>query len=240
MIFLFTDFGAADVYAGQVRARLLRELTLPVPIIDLLHDAPAFDACAGAHLLCALSQQFEPSDVCLAVVDPGVGSARDAVAVKAAGCWYLGPDNGVLSVVAARTQDASCYSIRAPNLRLSASFHGRDLFAPVAAQLARNDASVLIPKQRLEVEFPAADLARIIYIDHYGNAMTGLRATDSATQGRLRVAGMTLSHARTFSAAATGELFWYTNSIGLVEIACNKASAAALLGLTIGAAAEWC
>ena len=160
MIFLFTDFGADDVYVGQVHARLRRELAhANVLVIDLLHAAPVFDVPASAHLLAALSSQIGAGDVCMAVVDPGVGGARDAVAVRADRRWYVGPDNGMLSVVAARAHAAEVFRIVWRPEVLSVSFHGRDLFAPVAAQLANGDLRALAPKARLEVEFGGADLA---------------------------------------------------------------------------------
>ena len=121
-------------------------------------------------------------------------------------------------------------------MALSASFHGRDLFAPVVAALARGDAPQTCGTkvQALEIEIGPDDLAEIIYIDHYGNAMTGLRAADVSTQKRLVVRGHELAYRRVFGEAARGESFWYANSLGLVEIAANEASAAGLLGLAIG------
>ncbi|MGE5027496.1 MAG: S-adenosyl-l-methionine hydroxide adenosyltransferase family protein [Betaproteobacteria bacterium] len=101
MILLFTDFGSADLYTGQVKA-VLAQRAPGVPVIDLLNDAPDFNVRASAHLLAALAPQFPPGSVFLAVVDPGVGSARGAVVVEADGRWFVGPDNGLMSVVAAR------------------------------------------------------------------------------------------------------------------------------------------
>src|SRR5215510_10038563 len=101
MIFLFTDFGSADIYVGQVKA-VLAERAPRVPVIDLLHDAPPFNIRAGAHLLAALSTRIPRGSVTMAVVDPGVGGRREAVAVLADGRWFVGPDNGLLSVLAAR------------------------------------------------------------------------------------------------------------------------------------------
>src|SRR5262245_57403907 len=100
MIVLFTDFGADDLYVGQVKAALLSEFPAAV-IVDLLHDAPNFRVEPSAHLLAALQERFPRGGVFLAVIDPGVGGAREAVVVQADGRWYVGPDNGLLSVVAA-------------------------------------------------------------------------------------------------------------------------------------------
>jgi S-adenosylmethionine hydrolase len=95
-IFLFTDFGAADIYVGQVKAVLAREAPANA-IIDLLHEAPAFNVRAGAHLLAALASQIPAGSVTLAVVDPGVGGDRAAVALEVDGRWFVGPDNGLMS-----------------------------------------------------------------------------------------------------------------------------------------------
>jgi S-adenosylmethionine hydrolase len=234
-IFLFTDFGTADIYVGQVKAVLLREAP-GVPVIDLLHEAPVQNARASAHLLAALSARVPPASVVLAVVDPGVGSERDAVVVRAGDTWFVGPDNGLLSVVAARAPRIEVSRIVWRPEELSPSFHGRDLFAPVAGWLAcgEPDAAHLEPKASLDVNFGGGDLHEVIYLDHYGNAMTGIRADAAHRDVRLRVMGRVVTAARVFSDVAEGELFWYPNSIGLVEIAANRASAAAKLRLDIG------
>ena len=138
MILLFTDFGSADLYVGQVKA-VLEQHAPAVRVIDLLHDAPAYDIHAAAHLLAALAD-YQPSDcVVMAVVDPGVGSSRQALAMEADGRWYVGPDNGLLSVVAARAKTCRFWRITWTPPRLSKSFHGRGLFAPVTAMLTLHE-----------------------------------------------------------------------------------------------------
>jgi hypothetical protein len=234
-IFLFTDFGAADLYVGQVKA-VLQQHAHDVPVIDLLHEAPAFNVQAGAHLLCALAARIPPGSVTLAVVDPGVGGARDAVALIADGGWFIGPDNGLLSVLASRAGARTYWRITWRPEQLSESFHGRDLFAPIAAAIARGEfpAGKAEPIARLGVDFGATDLGEIIYLDHYGNAVTGLRAGAASRSARLVVAGHKVSYARVFSGVAAGDPFWYENSSGLLEIAGNACSAAGKLGLRIG------
>ncbi len=234
-IFLFTDFGAADLYAGQVKAVLQRHAPNAV-VIDLLHEAPAFNVPASAHLLAAIAMQIPPGSVTLAVVDPGVGGARDAVALAADNNCYVGPDNGLLSVLATRASACTCWRITWRPEQLSASFHGRDLFAPVAAAIACGEfpAGKAESGDRLSVDFGGDDLREIIYIDHYGNAFSGLRAQGLPRDARIVVADRSLGHARVFSAVPAGEVFWYMNSLGLVEISGNSCSAAAKLGLRIG------
>jgi S-adenosyl-L-methionine hydrolase (adenosine-forming) len=234
MIFLFTDFGADDLYVGQLKARLLS--TNPdARIIDLLHQAPNFDARSGAHLLAALAPQLA-GGVTLAVVDAGVGSERRPVAVQADDSWYIGPDNGLLSVLAARARTSCSWEIVWRPQHLSHSFHGRDLFAPIASMLASGQwwPHALREVSRLNVDFGAADLARVIYTDHYGNALTGLRNSSLPQEAVIMIAGHKLRHARVFSEASQGTPFWYENSLGLVEIAVNCGNAAQLLGIGPG------
>ena len=233
-IFLFTDFGSTDLYVGQVKAVLQVEVPA-VPVIDLLHDVPPFDVVSGAHLLAALARRFPTGAITVAVVDPGVGSARAAVALLADGRWYVGPDNGLLSVVAARASSSSAYVIDWTPQPASVSFHGRDVFAPAAARIARG--AVYLSGRtahRLAVDLGGGDLARVIYVDHYGNVMTGMRAQSIDPAARVNVDGRAVEHARVFSSVPADELFWYENSLGLVEIAANGASAASLLGIAVG------
>lgn len=229
-IFLFTDFGSADLYVGQVKT-VLQQRAPKEPVIDLLHDAPAFNAKAGAHLLAALTARLPKDSVTLAVVDPGVGSAREPVAVLADDRWLVGPDNGLISVAAARARKCEVRSIGWKPESLSASFHGRDLFAPVAAMLARGDRKrAKLKRAALAVTFGADDLGEVIYVDHFGNLLTGLRAGSVPRDRGLTINGRVIRYARVFSEVKAGELFWYENSLGLVEVAANSASAQQLLG----------
>lgn len=235
MIVLFTDYGWSDPYVGQLKAVLAREAP-GVAVVDLLHEVPDFNAHAGAHLLDALAPEFSPGSVFLCVVDPGVGGPRGAVAIEADGRWFVGPDNGLLSVVAARAERLRRFRISWQPPRLSDSFHGRDLFAPVAAWLAAGQppAGRLQAIDALEVNFDAADLPRVIYVDHFGNCWTGLRGGLMTGAAALEVKGQPLPWRRVFGEAAKGEIFWYVNSVGLVEIAANRASAAQLLKVGVG------
>lgn len=237
MIFLFTDFGAADLYVGQVKA-VLHQRAPDAQIVDLLHEAPAFNVKASTHLLAALVARMPAGSVTLAVVDPGVGGGRKPVAVLADDRWFVGPDNGLISVAAARAKKAEVFAIGWKPPSLPASFHGRDLFAPVAGMLARGDrkAARLEGKARLAQSLGADDLAEVIYVDHYGNAMTGLRAAGIRRNSRLIVDGRWIDHARVYSEVPQGKIFWYENSLGLVEVAENTGVAAATLGLRVGQA----
>jgi len=207
-----------------------------VAVADLLHDAPPFNVKAGAHLLAALAERVPRGGVVLSVVDPGVGGPRDPVAVLADGRWFVGPDNGLISVVAERAKKREFFVIGWWPSNVSVSFHGRDLFAPVAAMLARGQrkAARLRKTTRLAVSFGPADFAEIIYVDHYGNAFTGIRASSVSPSERVVTGSIRIEHARVFSGVGRGTVFWYENSLGLVEIAANSTSAAAKFGLGVG------
>jgi len=239
-IVLFTDFGSQDLYVGQVKAVLARDAP-GVPQVDLLNDVPAYKVRAGAHLLASLVPECPQGSVFLSVVDPSVGGARAPVVVRADGYRFVGPDNGLLSVFATRAAHVEVFRIVWTPERLSPSFHGRDLFAPVAARIAAESLprGWLRPVKGLSVDFGAEDLAEIIYVDHYGNAMTGLRAGRVPRGGKLVVNGEPVSRARVFSDVQEGQALWYENSQGLVEIAVNRGSAAEKLNLEQGTEVGW-
>ena len=239
-IVLFTDFGSNDLYVGQVEAALDRDAP-GTRVIHLLHDAPKFNPRASAHLLAALVSRLPGRHVYMAVVDPGVGSERGAVAVHAEGSWFVGPDNGLLSVVAARAADCEVWRMIDRPSGMSTSFHGRDLFAPIAAALAtgRSPRDVAVRAEALAEALGGDDLAEVVYVDHYGNAFTGIRAAAVATSRRLVFRGRRIDHADVFSAVAPGAAFWYANSLGLVEIAVNSGSAARVLELVFGDPVGW-
>ena len=233
MIVLFTDFGVRDPYVGQVKARLA-EHAPGQQVVDLLHEVPDFNPHAGAHLLAAFAPGFPPGSVFLAVVDPGVGTPRDGVVALAGEHWFVGPDNGLLSVVTARHADIRLWRITWQPEVLSATFHARDLFALIAADIARGEfpADKLTPMDTLHVAFDAGDLQRVIYIDHYGNAWTGVRGAPK--DARVSAAGELFKHSESFGFVGKGEGFWFVNSVGLLELAVNRGSAAATFGLAVG------
>ena len=136
MIVMFTDFGVAGPYAGQMKAALAA-VAPAVSAIDLMHDAPVFRPKASAYLLAALVRPLPAGTVVLGVVDPGVGSpGRRPVAARAGGRWFVGPDNGLFAIAAQHAGGGEWWEIDWRPERLSNTFHGRDLFAPVAARLA--------------------------------------------------------------------------------------------------------
>jgi len=234
MIAIFTDFGLSGPYTGQMKAALYN-LAPEAPVVDLFADAPAFDPRASAYLLAAHAEWFPERTVFLCVVDPGVGGERPVIVVEADRRWYVGPGNGLFEIVRRRARQSATFEIDWRPQRLSSTFHGRDVFAPLAALLARGERP---PGRRRDdgvdrrADWPD-DLAEIVYIDGYGNAMTGMRA-GALNAAELSVGGRAFGRARTFGDRLPGEAFWYENSNGLAEIAVNQGRADRDLGLAIG------
>ena len=235
MIVLFTDFGLHGPYTGQMKAVLHREAP-GIPVIDLFADAPAGNPKASAYLLAAYAAWFPAGTHFLCVVDPGVGGSRPPIVIEADGRWYVGPGNGLFELVQRRARELRRWDIAWRPERLSASFHGRDLFAPLAARLARGEAPPGPPRADdtdRRADWPD-DLAEIVYLDHFGNAMTGLRAAALPPEARLAAAGQVVERATTFGDRPPGAALWYENANGLAEIAVNQGRADRVLGLGIG------
>lgn len=241
MIATFTDFGTNGPYLGQLRAALWAGAPHET-VVDVFNDLPIFNIKSSAYLIPAYCRQLPDSCVCLCVVDPGVGSDRQPLALEVDGRWFVGPDNGLFSVLLRRARRKRFFRITWRPEVLSDSFHGRDLFAPIAARLASSSigsadleeiGSVLIPDWQEELE-------EILYIDRYGNAISGIRAASLSPRCDLRVGGLVFHHARTFSDVPIGQRFWYENANGLVELAVSQGCAADSvgLGMTITIVAE--
>ena len=231
----FTDFGPGGPYTGQMHAVLSAEAP-GLPVIELLSLAPAFSPKPAAYLLASLAE-FMPGDTAfVAVVDPGVGGDRGVLALHTHRHWFIGPDNGLLALAARRAGQATLWRVDWRPPHLSDSFHGRDLFAPLAARIARGALPLAkrVDRQAMQGADWPDDLAQVIYIDPYGNAFTGLRADQVARDRLISVTGRRMRFARTFSAVDPGQAFWYANSNGLVELAVNGGNAAQVLGLGLG------
>jgi len=239
LIHLFTDFGLAGPYIGQVKAVLARAAP-GQPVVDLLSDVPAFDAKAAAYLLAAYDSIAIAGDVLVAVVDPGVGSARGALALEADGVWYVGPGNGIFDAVLTQAGAARAWEIIWRPGDASASFHGRDIFAPTAARLAAGHLpedgdgwfEPLDPRA-LRMGWPD-DFEAIVYTDRFGNLISGVRASALGPDHTLAVGGVPVSRRRTFSDVAPGEAICYANSNGLMELAINMGRADTHFGLAPG------
>ncbi|WP_246237655.1 SAM hydrolase/SAM-dependent halogenase family protein [Caldichromatium japonicum] len=233
-ILLLTDFGEGP-YVGQIQALLHAHLPA-VPCLGLMQDLPVFRPDLAAYLLPALMRDLPDGSLWLCIVDPGVGGPRSGLLIQAEGHWLIGPDNGLLSQVARRTVLCRVWQIGWQPERMSASFHGRDWFAPAAVRLFQGEDLALTPwgpAKLIGADWPD-ERAAVIYIDHFGNLMTGLRADRLDPEAVLIAAGHRLQRARTFCEVAVGQAFWYENALGLVEIAVNQGRADQRLGLRLG------
>ena len=235
MIGLFTDFGANGPYLGQMEV-VLRKTAPGIDIVNLINNAPLRDPRLSAYLLASVHASFPDDSVILCVVDPGVGGDRLPIVLSADGKWFVGPDNGLLNTTAVQATDTRWYTIEWKPRQLSASFHGRDLFAPITARIAKGEISEEIqPYAGPDLTGWPADLPAIIYIDTYGNAVTGWRYTANLDRKTLCLAnGTRIQQARTFCDVETGQAFWYCNSSGLVEVAVNQGRADRELELMLG------
>lgn len=239
MILIFSDFGVTGPYGGAMRAVIGRR-SPDLAVCDLMVDAPDRNPRASAYLLAALTCEFQPGDVVLCVVDPGVGSKRRGIVVECDGVSYVGPDNGLFEILIRRASHCRIRVIDWQPENASPSFHGRDIFAPVACMIASGEPVKLDEIDPALRDIPAQswpdELSEIIYIDSYGNLMTGLRAAPG-WQDRdqvILINGQSVSAARTFSDVALGQGFHYRNSIGLCEIAVNCGRADQVFGAEIG------
>lgn len=238
MIVLFTDFGYKGPYVGEMKSAIY-QAGYSGPVVDLMHDAPSFNPRASAYLLASLVSSFPVGSIFVCVIDPGVGSARQPLLVKAGGYTFVGPDNGLLNVIVSSFDDTQAFEITWQPEHLSASFHGRDLFAPIAVnawfEQLNTDELVLLN----DFETWSENLDEIIYIDDFGNCITGLRYHEDLKEKALSVKEHSLIYARTFSDVKQGEGFWYQNSNGLCEIAINQGSAQSLFGCQVGSKVIW-
>ena len=242
LVTLTTDFGTADGYVGAMKGVLHR--TAPgLVVVDITHAIARHDVAAGAHALATAAPWFPPGTVHVAVVDPGVGGSRRGVVVVAGHHVFVGPDNGLFSLVAPRP--AAVHEIAAAEFRaerVSPTFHGRDVFAVAAARLATGAAPHQAgPAVALSGRLRAAGgyAHQVVHVDAFGNLITDLAGDGVAATGRVRIGGHDIGPLRrTFEDVARGELVAYVGSGGTVEIAVREGSAALVLGAGRGAAVE--
>ena len=230
IITLLTDFGTADGYVGEMKG-VLAAGAPDCTLIDIAHDVMPHDVEAGRLAVARYWHRFPVGTVHLAVVDPGVGGSRSAIAVESEGRLLVGPDNGILSP-AMLHQGARCVTL-AVSASAAPTFHGRDVFAPAAAQLANGVALDALgeplptPIVRRTPEATRADDGSIqgvvIAIDQFGNLVTNLITRRSGT---IEIAGHAIAIRRTYSDVDTGSLVALVGSSGLVEIAMRDGSAA--------------
>ncbi len=227
MIILYTDFTLRGPYVGQLKAAVYAKHP-DAKVIDLMHDAPGFDVKHSACLLNSLIQYFPLDSVFCCVVDPGVGSSRQAIVLKVNSQYFVGPDNGLFEYILRSAKDIQAYKITWQPLELSCTFHGRDIFAPVAAKIMQADFDGIenIPvNDVMRFDWPN-DIFEIIYIDAYGNLMTGIAATAISRATILELKGIKIYFSKTYADMLPDTLCWYVNSNQLVEIALREGHAA--------------
>ncbi len=256
MITLLTDFGTADYFVPAVKGVIL-SINPRIRIVDLTHEIPAQDVMAAAFTLGACYSDFPAGTVHVAVVDPGVGSSRRAIVVETVGQLFVGPDNGIFSYVYAREKAVKVFQVaRQEYFRqpVSSTFHGRDVFAPVAAWLSRGIAPENLGDElhdyiKFEIPEPLRDsdagriTGAVIHVDHFGNCITNLTERELSVERagkrevKMKIAGRVVSQFGSHFAQAENHdnLFAYLGSAGYWEIAVWCGSASALLGAQRGA-----
>ena len=227
IVTLTTDFGVGSPYVSAMKGVILRACPDAV-LVDVAHAVPAFDIRAAAFVLWAGTRDFPPGAVHLAVVDPGVGTARRGVALRLGKSFYVGPDNGLFSFVAGENarQQTEVVELRRPE-GASATFEGRDVFAPAAAALAAGGPlSALGEHVEGGVTTAPLDEPVVLWVDGFGNLVTSLRPPVAG----VRVGSATITRsARTYGEAERGALFFYVGSMGLIEVGVREGRADALL-----------
>jgi S-adenosyl-L-methionine hydrolase (adenosine-forming) len=255
LLTLTTDFGLSDHYVGVMKGVIL-SICPAARLVDICHDLRAYEVSEAAFTLAQAWHWFPRATIHVVVIDPGVGTSRRPILVQAGGHTFVAPDNGVLSMVYSREPKHKVREIVNDRYFLqpvSNTFHGRDIFSPVAAHLASGISPARFGKLigdylRLALDQPARTGRRawtgtILRVDRFGNMVTNFSVEDFAELGRrpfemavgLRRIGLL---ARTYAGSALGEPFVIIGSSGYYEISVNQASAAKLLGCAAGAPVE--
>jgi S-adenosylmethionine hydrolase len=251
IITLLTDFGNQDPYVGAMKGVILT-LNPDAVLVDLTHKVPPQDIVAGAFLLEEAAPFFPPGTIHLAVVDPGVGTCRRALAGRARDRFWVGPDNGLFHLVFQEAPDLELVSLENPDYfrqSVSSTFQGRDIFAPVAAHLSLGTPlealgpavtdPVALPWPQASFT-PEAVRGEIVYADGFGNLVSNIRGRELVAWlgekphiiilGSLTLKGL----ARTYGDVAAGEFLALVGSHGYLEIACAQGNAANRLGMGKG------
>ncbi len=248
MIALLTDFGTKDYFVGAMKG-VIFSINERANVVDITHEIPPQDISAAGFTLRACYKNFPPKTIFVAVVDPGVGSARRAILVETESYYFVAPDNGLLSLVFDREKNFVVYELANEKYfaeNVSRTFHGRDIFAPVAAHLSKGVAPnecgtkienfIRLKNSKPEKISEKIITAEIIHIDRFGNLITNLTKNDLPENFTLEIGGRAISRLQNFFAEAdTGELFLIAGSAGFLEVAAFQASAKEILRLEVGA-----
>lgn len=250
LVTLTTDFGTGGRYVAEMKGVLYSQAP-GVTVVDLSHEVPPQDIAAGARLLEFGTTRFPDGTVHLAVVDPGVGTDRAIVAIRASGQFYLGPDNGLFGWLTNSADAIVALDLeRFDHNNASTTFHGRDLMAPAAALLAKGTALselgpprqelVLLPSTPEPIKSDQEMTGQVVEIDHYGNLITNLRPvmlSGAPLDERLRITlGVheTFGLWRTYAQQPPQTLVALVGSTGFIELAVVNGSAARMLRAGVG------
>ncbi len=240
MIFLCTDF-RNSLYTSQVISKIL-SVDSKIPVINAIDDLDSFNIRAAAYLVGAYAQYLPDSSVTLCVVDPGVGGPRAPIYFRIDSKFFIGPDNGILSIILANHESNSeveIYRLNNSDPNASNTFHARDVFAPVAAEIFLNETRIRCMRFPDSLTFKRSqkwpsDLNEVIYIDGFGNCFIGIRGSSVQSYNTITIGNHQFTYAKTFCQVSESDGFWYVNSIGLLSIAANQNSAAKLFQIGIG------
>lgn len=239
---LITDFGLKDSYVAEIKIGLI-SVNRHISIIDISHEIDAGNISDASYLLGRIVNKFPKDSIFLSIIDPGVGTARQAVMVRNNGYFFIGPDNGVFSSALCWEQDIEVRILSNDDVEseVSATFHGRDIFAPVTAKIASGIPFNSIGKKgfltnTFRPENPAiTDFGlegEIVYIDKFGNISTNLIGT---SKGFICLKpDYKLTYYENYKSAPSGELFWLIGSDGFIEIALNRGNAGKKLNARVG------
>jgi len=254
IITLTSDFGLSDHYVGAMKGVILG-ICPQAKIVDLSHEVTPYEIPEAAYTIAQTWRYFPRQTVHVVVVDPGVGTLRRPILLEAAGQYFIGPDNGVFSMVC-RNQKHKARLISNAKLfhePVSRTFHGRDIFAPVAAHLANGFrpagvGKLVIDHLRMDFDVPVRTgkrtwAARILKIDRFGNVVTSIHHDDFPALEAQNCAMVIGPHeigvmATNYAQTAPGELFLIFGSGGFLEVSASQASAARIIGCEVGAPAE--
>jgi hypothetical protein len=254
LLTLTTDFGLSDHYVGVMKGVILG-ICPRAQIVDISHQVKPFEIAEAAYLIAQAYRQFPRKTVHIVVVDPGVGTARRPILMEAAGQYFVAPDNGALAMVYAREKSkirliSDDKYFRQP---VSATFHGRDIFAPVAAHIAAGAPPSRMGRLIEDYLRPGFEKpqrtgkrtwsGRILNIDRFGNVVTNFHASDFPNLERQNFSLIFGPHqvsvlARNYAQCGPGELFAIVGSSGYLEVSVNQGSAAKQIGCESGAVVE--
>lgn len=252
VVTITTDFGHQGPFVGVMKGVILTRFP-EARIVDLTHEIVVHWPAEAGFWLARAFQYFPPGTVHIAVVDPGVGTSRDIIVVTAGGHWFVAPDNGLLAPIVGRAPDATIVRVTAARLAVfgvhspSATFHGRDIFAPIAAELGAGHCVPADLGERVQTVVPAwvdepnvepsSVSGVVITVDHFGNLITNIDGSliERFQSPRVHAGNHTFPLLRTYGDTQPGQYLALVNSFGVVEIARSEQSAADGLGLGRGA-----